>query len=109
MAMVVAVPQAPSSTAGARAQPARKARRLGSRRVRSQPGSAANDVAMYWARSGAGGFGGAGFSGSCVHAAANRIATTESSRDMWIVYLEMGFALLVAVLIVWVTWPRKKK
>jgi len=28
---------------------------------------------------------------------------------MWIVYLEMGFALLVAVLIVWFTWPRKKK
>jgi len=28
---------------------------------------------------------------------------------MWIVYLEMAFALLVAVLIVWFTWPRKKK
>jgi len=27
---------------------------------------------------------------------------------MWIVYLEMAFALLVAVLIVWFTWPRKK-
>jgi len=71
---------------------------------------------MYCARSGAGGFGGAGFSGSCVHAAANRTASrgkdrncSESRRDMWIVYLEMGFALLVAVLIVWFTWPRKKK
>jgi len=28
---------------------------------------------------------------------------------MWIVYLEMAVALLVAVLIVWFTWPRKKK
>jgi len=28
---------------------------------------------------------------------------------MWVVYLEMAFALLVAVLIVWFTWPRKKK
>jgi len=28
---------------------------------------------------------------------------------MWIVYVEMGFALLVAVLIVWLTWPRKRK
>jgi len=28
---------------------------------------------------------------------------------MWVVYLEMAFALLVAVLIIWWTWPRKKK
>jgi hypothetical protein len=53
--------------------------------------------------------GGAGFSGSCVHAASHRTTTTESNRDMWVVYLEMAFALLVAVLIVWFTWPRKKK
>jgi hypothetical protein len=64
---------------------------------------------MYCTRSGPGGFGGAGFSGSCWHAAISRIATTEANRDMWIVYLEMAFALLVAVLIVWFTWPRKKK
>jgi len=28
---------------------------------------------------------------------------------MWIVYLEMGLALALAVLIVWFTWPRKPK
>jgi len=27
---------------------------------------------------------------------------------MWVVYLEMAFALVVAVLVVWFTWPRKK-
>jgi hypothetical protein len=37
------------------------------------------------------------------------MVTSESSRDMWVVYLEMGVALAVAVLIVWFTWPRKKK
>jgi hypothetical protein len=26
---------------------------------------------------------------------------------MWIVYLEMGVALVLAVFIVWFTWPRK--
>jgi hypothetical protein len=64
---------------------------------------------MYEARSGPGGFGGAGFSGSCWQAAISRIATTKRKRDMWIVYVEMAFALAVAVLIVWFTWPRKKK
>jgi len=28
---------------------------------------------------------------------------------MWVVYLEMGFALALAVLIVWWTWPKKKR
>jgi len=28
---------------------------------------------------------------------------------MWIVYLEMGLALALAVLIIWFTWPRKPK
>jgi hypothetical protein len=30
-------------------------------------------------------------------------------RPMWIVYLEMALALVVAGLIVWFTWPNKKK
>jgi hypothetical protein len=51
---------------------------------------------------------GGGFSGNCWHAAISRIATTEANRDMWVVYLEMAFALVVAVLVVWFTWPRKK-
>jgi hypothetical protein len=27
---------------------------------------------------------------------------------MWVVYLEMGVALALAVLIIWFTWPRGK-
>jgi hypothetical protein len=26
---------------------------------------------------------------------------------MWVVYLEMGIALFLAIFIVWFTWPRK--
>jgi hypothetical protein len=28
---------------------------------------------------------------------------------MWVIYLEIGVALLLAVLIVWWTWPKNKK
>jgi len=28
---------------------------------------------------------------------------------MWVVYLEMGLALVAAVFIIWFTWPRKPK
>jgi hypothetical protein len=28
---------------------------------------------------------------------------------MWVVYLEMGVALALAVLIVWWTWPKKPR
>jgi hypothetical protein len=109
--MVVAVPQAPSKAAGARGQPARKARRLGSRLVLSHPGRAANETSTYWARSAAG-FGGGhtghGFSGSCVHPALSRIRS-QTNRAMWIVYLEMLLAFALAAFIVWFTWPRKPK
>jgi len=27
---------------------------------------------------------------------------------MWVIYLEVGVALALAVLIVWWTWPKKK-
>ena len=30
-------------------------------------------------------------------------------RAMWIVYLEMALALVIAGLIVWFTWPKKRK
>src|SRR5438034_2413801 len=112
-ATVVAVPQAPSKGAGARGHPARNARRLGSSCVLSQLGRAANDVSTYCARSGAGlvgggGHTGQGFSGTWAQPAASRIKT-QTSRAMWVVYLEMGLALAVAVLIIWFTWPRKPK
>jgi len=27
---------------------------------------------------------------------------------MWVIYLEMGLALALAILIVWWTWPRRR-
>jgi uncharacterized membrane protein YdbT with pleckstrin-like domain len=33
----------------------------------------------------------------------------HSSRAMWIVYLEIVFALALAAFIVWFTWPKKPK
>ena len=28
---------------------------------------------------------------------------------MWVIFLEMGVVVLIGVLIVWWTWPKKKK
>jgi hypothetical protein len=101
------------SAAGARGQPARKARRLGSRRAASHVGRALNATGVYCARSaagfggGGGGQTGQGFSGSWAHPALSTIKRT-SSRAMWIVYLEIVFALALAAFIVWFTWPRRK-
>jgi hypothetical protein len=47
--------------------------------------------------------GGAG--GICVHAAVSAPAITISA--MWVVFLEIGIALGLAVFIVWFTWPKK--
>jgi hypothetical protein len=96
---------------GARGQPARKARRLGSSCARSHPGSAANPTGTYCARSGAGfggGHTGQGFSGTCAQPADSRIES-RSQRRMWVVYLEIAVAFLLAVFIVWFTWPKNKK
>jgi hypothetical protein len=85
-----------------------KARRLGSSRVASQPGSEANGVSMYCARSGAGLAGGQTGQGGCAQPAASSMSTA-AKRAMEIVYLEMLVALAIAVAIVWFTWPRKRK
>jgi len=39
-----------------------------------------------------------------------RIAQKSEARTraMWVIYLEMGIALAILVLIVWFTWPRKR-
>jgi hypothetical protein len=52
--------------------------------------------------------GGVGFGGTGVHAATSRIAAKKARLDMWLIYLEAGVALVLAVLIVWWTWPKKK-
>jgi hypothetical protein len=46
--------------------------------------------------------------GSGVQAATTTISA-RSAREMWVIYLEIGVALLLAVLIVWWTWPKNKK
>jgi hypothetical protein len=65
---------------------------------------------MYCARSAAGlggGHTGQGFSPTVAQPASTRIKS-QASRAMWIVYLEMIFALALAVFIIWFTWPRGK-
>src|SRR5258706_10947214 len=91
--MAVAIAQALIIAPEARGQPATKARRLGSRLVPFQPGSAAKEVSTYCARSGAGtGLGGGqtgqGFSGSWAQPALSRIRN-QAQRAMWIVYPQM--------------------
>jgi hypothetical protein len=108
---VDAVAQALMSTPAAREQPARNARKLGSRLSDCQPGRAAKLVSRYCARSAAGFAGGQtgqGFSGSWAQAAVSRISS-HAKRAMWVVYLEIIVALLIAAGIVWLTWPRKPK
>jgi hypothetical protein len=33
----------------------------------------------------------------------------RGAHSMWVVYLEMGLALALAVFIVWWTWPKKRR
>ena len=109
--IVDAVAHALMSAPPARGQPAMKARKLGSRLSDCQPGSAANVVSRYCARSGAGFAGGQtgqGFSGSWAQPALSTI-NSQAKRAMWVVYLEIIVALLIAAGIVWLTWPRKPK
>jgi hypothetical protein len=59
---------------------------------------------------------GAGLSGwvatgeQAARAAASRIAAGNFmvGRNMWVILLEMGVALGLALLIVWWTWPKKR-
>jgi hypothetical protein len=89
-----------------------------------QPGTAAYGTTSKCAAS-SGGFGrttgqggqlvaagGGVCSGWIAHPAADtRMTATRLSRTraMWIIFVEMGVVLLIAALIVWWTWPRKKK
>jgi hypothetical protein len=58
-----------------------------------------------------------GHSGACgaggeAQPASTTIAVNENQSfgagRMWVVYLEVAFAFLLAVLIVWWTWPKKR-
>jgi hypothetical protein len=50
-----------------------------------------------------------GLGGSGVQAATSRISAGSAREKMWVIYLEAGVALALLLLIVWWTWPKKKK
>jgi hypothetical protein len=101
--------------AARRAQPEAKARRPGASGAAGQPAIAAKGVCWYLAstdRAGAGQVvqagGGARFVKSA-QAARIRIARKGAkARTMWVIYLEMGVALALLILIVWFTRPVKR-
>jgi hypothetical protein len=41
--------------------------------------------------------------------AASTIKPRSAREKMWVIYLETGVALALLLLIVWWTWPKKKK
>jgi len=53
---------------------------------------------------------GSGLRATWLHAATARIAAraTRARRAMWVILLEMGVALALALLIVWWTFPKKR-
>ena len=51
---------------------------------------------------------GAGFSTTVVQPATSRIRNAIR-HAMWVVYLEILFALALAIFIIWFTWPKKPK
>jgi hypothetical protein len=108
-----------------RAQLPANARKPGATGALSQPGMAANGTGRYFAAAGRAGAGQAahcghagqtrasgdwGACGSSAQLARARIAHTKGAkaRTMWVIYLEMGMALALLILIVWWTWPAKR-
>jgi hypothetical protein len=96
------------------AQPATNAFTLGSKFADCQPGSAENSAGSYVACSGTG-FGGCGHAGQAGHEGHRggctdaHPATNSTIAAMWVIFLEMAVALAILILIVWVTWPKKRK
>ena len=107
-----------------RLQPAAKARTPGAKAASCQPGIESNGACWYLASAGRVGAGQAWHSVQAGHAAAEegcggssaqpaktRIAAAGNAkvRRMWVIYLEMGVALALLILIVWWTWPAKRR
>ena len=96
------------------AQPETNASRLGSRLAHCQPGSVENSAGSYVACS-ATGFGGCGHAGQTGHeghcggCTDAHPAANSTIAAMWVIFLEMAVALALLILIVWWTWPRKRK
>ena len=107
-----------------RLQPVPNARTPGASIASCQPGIAANGVCWYLVSAGRAGAAhcwhsaqagqavavGATAGGNSAQPAENRIAATGNPkvRRMWVIYLEMGVALAMLILIVWWTWPAKR-
>jgi hypothetical protein len=53
------------------------------------------------------GLGGTGVQ-AAITAAASRMNAKDARLKMWVIYLEIGVALLLVVLILWWTWPKNK-
>ena len=99
--------------AAMRAQPEAKARRPGASDALDHPGIAANGTCWSFAsavRGVAAGQAGQGGCGAVLQPTSIRITRTSAARTraMWVIYVEMGIALVILVLIVWFTWPRKR-
>jgi hypothetical protein len=101
------------------------ARNPGATCALAQPGIVANGAGKYFAAAGRAGAAQAGHSGQAGQArpsvacgdcgksaqpAKARIALKRGAkaRTMWVIYLEMGMALALLILIVWWTWPAKR-
>jgi hypothetical protein len=97
--------------AAMRAQPEAKARKPGASDALDHPGIAASGTCSNFASAarGAAGQAGQGGCGAVLQPASIRIARTGAARTraMWVIYLEMGIALVILALIVWFTWPRR--
>jgi hypothetical protein len=108
-----------------RPQLAANARKPGTMGALAQPGIAANGTGRTFAAAGRAGAGQAAHSGQAGQTRASgdcgdggrsaqlaraRIAHTKGAkaRTMWVIYLEMGMALALLILIVWWTWPAKR-
>ena len=98
-----------------RAQPVAKARKPGASDAVGQPVIAAKGVGWYLASAGRTGATQSGQTGAgaglvrSAQPARIRIARKGTkARTMWVIYLEMGVALALLILIVWWTRPAKR-
>src|SRR5204862_7997427 len=101
--MIEATRHALLSAAPGRGQPAMKARRLGSSCAAFQPGTEANEVSRYCARSGAGlagGQTGQGFSGSCSHAASRQSTAAKRAKEYVLLYIDVRLVIATYIDIV---------
>src|SRR5688572_17805540 len=89
-----------------RAQSAAKARNPGASGAVAKPAMAVNGTRCDLAS--AGGFGKSAQPAKARIAPIRGTRAGAGARTMWVIYLEMGLALALLILIVWWTWPAKR-